>query len=117
MIIQLFVTLVCVLILFKAFGVYRKKEVRFFTFFIWSLFWILAIILVWQPDLTNYLARFLQVTRGVDAVFYLAFTLLFYLIFRLMVRIERLDQEITSLVKDLALLERKVHDSNKRNSL
>lgn len=113
MVIQILITLCSLIVLFKAFKTYRKKEVRFSTFFVWSLFWIFAILLLWQPNLSNYLAHFLQVTRGADALFYLAFVFIFYLLFRLVVRFERLDSEVTTLVKDIALLERKVQEKEK----
>lgn len=107
MTIQILITIFSVLVIAKAFGKFQKKEVHGKTVLVWSLFWIVAIFLVWQPNLTNYLAAFLQVTRGADAVFYLSLVVIFYLLFRVFAKIERIEADITTLVRENALQKKK----------
>lgn len=107
MTIQILITIFSVLVIVKAFGKFQKKEVRGKTVLLWSLFWIVAIFLVWQPNLTNYLAAFLQVTRGADAVFYLSLVVIFYLLFRVFAKIERIETDITTLVREIAIQKKK----------
>ncbi len=107
MTIQILVTIFSVLVIAKALSKFQKKEVHGRTVLVWSLFWIVVIFLVWQPDLTNYLAAFLQVTRGADAVFYLSIVIMFYLFFRMFEKLERIDADITTLVREVALLKNK----------
>lgn len=103
MIIQGFLTLCSVFVIAKAFKSYRKHSVRFSTFLVWSLFWIAIIAVVWQPELTNRIAAVLQVGRGADAVLYLSLILIFYLLFKIFEKLEMLDQEITTIVREVAV--------------
>lgn len=103
MTIQILITLFSVLVIVKALGKFQKKEVHGKTVLLWSLFWMLVVFLIWRPDLTNYLAAFLQVTRGADAVFYLSIVVIFYLLFRIFAKLERIEGDITTLVRDIAL--------------
>ncbi|MBI4252982.1 DUF2304 domain-containing protein [Candidatus Uhrbacteria bacterium] len=106
MTIQILVTLFSVLVIGKALSKFQKKEVHGKTILVWSLFWIAVIFLIWQPNLTDYLAAFLQVTRGADAVFYLSIVVIFYLLFRMVAKLEKIDGEITTLVREIALLKK-----------
>lgn len=107
MTIQILITLFSVFVIAKAFGKFQKKEVHGKTVLLWSLFWILVVFLIWQPNLTNYLAAFLGVTRGADAVFYLSVVIIFYLLFRIFAKLERIEGDITTLVRDSALQKNK----------
>lgn len=112
MTIQILITLVSVGIIVKACAKVRTREVHIQTLMAWILFWIAVIALVWQPNLTDYLAHFLQVTRGADAVFYLSLVGIFYLLFRIFIRLERMDQEVTTLVREIALLKNERDDNS-----
>ena len=59
--------------------------------------------MVIQPDLTSSLAKLFGVGRGADVVVYLALVGLFFMVFRLMVKIEKLEREITKVVRNKAL--------------
>ncbi|MBI4599514.1 DUF2304 domain-containing protein [Candidatus Uhrbacteria bacterium] len=104
MTIQILITAVSAVIIGKALSKLKRREVHGGTCSAWILFWIAVIALVWQPNLTNYLAYILQVTRGADAIFYLSLVGIFYLLFRIFIRLERMDQEITTIVREIALL-------------
>lgn len=113
MVIQILITVISLFIVGKAAAAYFHKRIRMPAFAIWSIFWVTIIVLVWQPDLTNYLAAFLQVGRGADAVFYLSLIVIFYLLFRIYIRFERVDAHITTLVRELAIINKRVDDSKK----
>lgn len=67
------------------------------------VFWLLASAIVVQPGLTSSVAKVFGVGRGTDVVVYLALVGLFLIVFRLMLRIEKLNREITKVVRDKAL--------------
>jgi len=69
------------------------------------VFWILVGVVAFRPDSTMYFAHLLGVGRGADVVIYLALALLFFLFFKLMVKVERLDKDITKVVRAIALKE------------
>lgn len=68
------------------------------------------IALVWQPSLTDRIAGVLKVGRGADAIFYLSLIAIFYLIFKIFIKLERIDQDITSLVRSMAIVEKEHKD-------
>lgn len=107
--IQLLVTIVSGFVILKTIGKFRKKEIPFLLCFVWSFFWILGIVMVWQPSIADVLANVLQVGRGTDAILYLSLVAIFYLIFKLFVRFEKFDKDLTRLVREVAILERKKH--------
>jgi hypothetical protein len=82
---------------------YRERKLTPGEFIGWTLFWVIVEATLILPQTTDYLARFLGVGRGVDAIIYLALIVLFYLIFRIYVRLEFIDHEITAIVRKVAL--------------
>lgn len=71
--------------------------------FFWILIWIAALIGVSLPQTTTRIAEFFGVGRGVDIIVYFSLTILFYLVFRIYVMIEDIKEEITFLVRKIAL--------------
>jgi hypothetical protein len=71
----------------------------------WILVWIVALCIVWLPDATSMVAQILGIGRGVDVILYSAITLLFFLLFRLHVKLARLESQLTVLVREQALSE------------
>jgi hypothetical protein len=70
---------------------------------LWIFFWVFVGLVVSLPWTTSFLAAKLGVTRGVDLVVYVSILALFYLVFRLTVKIEKLEHNITRLVREVAL--------------
>jgi hypothetical protein len=99
-----------VLVLFAAFaaarvlGRFRAGVIRLPECLLWMGLWAGVAIVVLDPNLTQRVARVLGVGRGVDAVFYLTIVVLFYLVFRVHMRMRGLEQQLTELVRKLALL-------------
>lgn len=84
---------------------FRGGALTLRSFIFWSCLFGLAITAVLFPKLTSELARAAGIGRGVDAVIYASLVLLFYLIFRLHIFIEDIKDEITTLVRKLAMQE------------
>jgi small membrane protein len=79
----------------------RKISLASGTF--WTALWLAAALAVARPDLTLLAAHLLGIGRGADLVFYcaiLAASIAFFLIF---VRLRRLDEQLTELVRQMAL--------------
>ena len=102
-----------VLVFFAAFaaarvlGRYRAGVISVSECLLWMGLWVAVAVVVLDPALSQRLARALGVGRGVDAVFYLTLVLLFYLVFRVHMRIRGLERQITELVRQIALLSAK----------
>ena len=102
-IIQALIVLFAVYAITRTLLRYRKGNISLGETAVWVCFWIGAGLLVMKPDLTQKLARVLGVGRGADAVFYLGLVGLSYAFFRLYLRSRNTEQQITRLVRELAL--------------
>lgn len=83
---------------------WRKRELPTGLLVAWALLWVALALVVQLPQQTDVLARILGVGRGVDVLLFAAVLALVLLLFRFYLRIERMEREITTLVRELALL-------------
>lgn len=82
---------------------YFKKELRAGPLLAWLFLWLAIVVAVIAPQTTELLARVLGVGRGADVVIYLSIVALFYLMFRVLVRLEKMDRAITAAIRAAAL--------------
>ena len=82
---------------------FNSKDLNFKELIFWSLIWIVMIVLVFIPGKTNFLAKMIGMDRGNDAMFFLAIVALFYTSYRLYVKSNEHEKEMTRLVRNLAL--------------
>ena len=80
-----------------------KKEIRGRELTAWLVFWVLVTAAVVWPTGTDYLANTVGVGRGVDLLLYISVLVIFYLVFRILVRLEKIDRQITKVVRKVAL--------------
>lgn len=113
MVIQILITVASIFVIAKSAIAYTHKTIRMPTFIAWSVFWTAIIFLVWQPNLTDRLAVVLQVGRGADAIFYLSLIAVFYLLFKIFIRFENTDSQITTLVREMGILKKDIEDIKK----
>jgi hypothetical protein len=102
----LFQLLFSLFALFAIISVWSKKRVGLLSVggtVFWIIFWLLAVVFVWWPDSTVKLANFLGIGRGSDLVLYVSLVVIFYLLFRLGVRLESINRDITKIVRDKTL--------------
>lgn len=69
----------------------------------WTLFWIAADIAVIWPESTTMLANLFGIGRGTDFVLYVGLVILFFLLFRLHIKIESVGRDVTRVVRDRAI--------------
>ena len=82
---------------------YRQRGIQLLEFSIWLLVWAGAIFIILFPDATNFLAALLGIWRGADLVLYTSLLVIFYLVFRIHLALDRVEQEITAIVQAMAL--------------
>ncbi len=71
--------------------------------FAWSVLWLAAATVILLPQTTTEVAQVLGVGRGVDMVLYASIAGLFFLVFRLFVAFDKLERQLTDLVRRDAL--------------
>jgi len=69
----------------------------------WLIFWILAIILVFYPNSTTTIANYFGIGRGSDLLMYVSLVVIFYVLFRLNVKLESIGRSLTKIVRQDAL--------------
>ena len=82
---------------------YRVGEISVRGMVVWLLFWLAAIAVAVRPNLTSSVAKMLGVGRGADFVVYASLAALFFIVFRLMVKIEKLNRDITKVIRNETL--------------
>lgn len=100
---QIIVSLFILVILWKLFRQRQQKKISVTNFIVWFLLWLIVAIVFWQPESTSYLANLLGIGRGADLVVYVAIVVIFYLLFKIFVRLNKIDSEITKLVRKDAI--------------
>lgn len=82
---------------------FRRKELSPGALALWLVLWAGVGVVALVPNSTARVAQLLGVGRGADVAVYLALVILFFLIFRCMVALEKMRREITVLVRALSL--------------
>lgn len=100
---QIIVTAIIAVILLALFKQKQKNRLSLFGFVIWFLLWLAVLLVFWQPDATTYLANTLGIGRGADLVVYAAIIIIFYILFKIFVRLNKLDSDLTRVVRSDAL--------------
>ena len=103
MVIQILIIAFILFALARTFWQFRHGRLTLAWLIFWIAFWILAGVVVLLPQTTSIVASLVGVGRGADLVIYVSLLALFYLVFRLFVRIEEVEREITRFVRAIAL--------------
>jgi len=91
---------------------FRDHAIGYGGFALWSSIWTAVLLIVFRPEIADKTASVFGVQRGTDVMFFSAIVLLFYLIFRLYVKLDILDRNLTTLTENLS---KEIHKIN-RNS-
>lgn len=86
---------------------FRAGQITFAEFLMWSALWVSAVIVVTRPQWGEPIANFLGIGRPIDVGIYASIVLLFYLVFKIYIKIEGVEREITRIVRDHAIQHRK----------
>lgn len=113
---QIFVTLFCLFALNRVVIRYRTHSISGREIIIWFIFWVSVIFVVLVPSSTAQLAKFFGIGRGVDLAMYLSLMFLFYIVFRLVVRLEKIEHQLTKIVRKIALEQCVTEKNNNQKS-
>jgi hypothetical protein len=82
---------------------YKQRGLSGRATWFWILVWLGAWAVVVWPTSTQRLASALGIGRGTDVVVYAAIAVIFFLLFRLHVKMEMVSRQITRVVRDEAI--------------
>jgi len=101
--IQIFILIFIAYVIYRLAVKLNKRELSVQLFLLWLIFWIIVGVIVVLPQTTQMVADWLGVGRGVDVVIYIAVLVLFYTVFRIFTRIEKIEKDLTYLVKEISI--------------
>ena len=102
-----------IIILFVLFAIsrlilrFRDSSISLKELIIWSILWVTIIVVTLLPWTADIIAHIIGVGRGVDALIYFSIVMLFYTLFRISVKLEHIEYEITKIVRNQTLKEKK----------
>ncbi|MDI6645273.1 MAG: DUF2304 family protein [Methanobacteriaceae archaeon] len=102
-----FISLIAIIL-----GILRFKENKMTLGMLsfWIFIWIAVILVSIYPNSTNILASMTGIQRGLDLIIILGLFGSYYLIFKIYTMIESMEQEITKLVSEIALLMEEIEE-------
>ena len=81
----------------------RDKSINPFQFMFWGLLWVGVIVVALVPDITSFFSNLFGIGRGIDLAIYVSIILLFYLIFRMYVKLDKIEENVTKVVREIAI--------------
>ncbi len=69
----------------------------------WILIWLFVVLFAFVPELSIDIANIFGISRGLDFLIIVAIIVLFYLVFRLYIKVDKLQEEMTDIVTEIAL--------------
>ncbi|MFH1413013.1 MAG: DUF2304 family protein [bacterium] len=103
MIQEIFALIVIAFFIIKLFWQKQKKQIQRNEFIVWLIFWLIAALLIIFLKQIDQLVSGLGFTgTGIQVIFYFGIVLLFYLIFRIRLRLARIEKNITKIVEKTA---------------
>ena len=100
---QVVLLLAAVFTIAFAYNRLRAKKSTPASFVLWIIIWILLLLFAFVPDITMPLANLFGFGRGVDLLVIVGVLISLYLIFRLYIKFDDMNQQINDLVRELAI--------------
>ncbi len=111
--IQILAIIFVIFAIWRVFSEFRRHDLKLTEFIMWLIFWLAVAVAFITPDSLTRLANLLGIGRGADLVLYVAVIVVFYLMFRIFVRLEKMERNITKVVRQDAMGE-KQHNRHSR---
>lgn len=88
----------------KLFWQEKKGEISKNEYSFWLVFWLAALVIVLSLKfLDKFVAQLGFSASAIQVLLYLSVAVLFYFIFRVRLRLDRMDEQLTKLVEELAI--------------
>ena len=82
---------------------FKKNKIPLSELIFWTVVWASMIGLALFPAPITLIANYVGIGRGVDLAIYLSIILLFYLVFKIFMKIDKQRTDTTRLVREIAL--------------
>ena len=100
---QIVTPLIALLLICYAWNLVMRQRKTIWEALLWTLFWgTIATLAVW-PEFVDYLSTITGIRKGENAVLVTFLGILSFIVFSLVIRLEKLEQRQTRLVRKIAL--------------
>ena len=82
---------------------FKDRAMTSREFLLWSVVWIAVIVVAALPSTAAFVSGLFGVQRAVDLIVYVSIIVMFYLLFRLYVKAEKMEHAITTLTREAAI--------------
>ncbi len=103
MITQWIILILVLVMYFRLLSDLKKDKISLNKFFFWLFIWFGLSLIVFFPQIVFFLANLIGIERAKDLPIYISIIILFFLLFKIGIKIEKIEQEITKIVKNIAL--------------
>lgn len=104
MIQQIIALLILIFFILKLIFQWRKKTINFNEFIFWLIFWLIAgLLIIFIKPIDKLVMNMGFSSSGINLIFYVAVLFLFYLIFKMRLRMVKMEKDITELSRKLSL--------------
>jgi hypothetical protein len=101
---QIIALIVIAFFLARLFWQKKGNKLSASEFIFWLIFWALAALAIIFLKLIDRLVADLGFSgSGIEVLFYLGVVILFYFIFRLRIKLEKIEKDITRIVREISL--------------
>lgn len=112
LLIQVIAAIFTLFALSRAYLRFKERKLSSFAFIFWMLVWVAGVLAILLPDVTTRIAKIFGIGRGVDVILYASIVIIFYLLFRIYIKIEDTQREITELTRKVALGDKNNHSKS-----
>lgn len=81
----------------------RKGKNTISTLMLWIILWVFLVLFALVPDISMVFANLFGITRGLDFIVIVVFAVMAYIIVRLYYKLDKLENDINKMVKEIAL--------------
>ena len=100
--IQILIVIFALFALSRSILRWKDHSIRFQELVFWAILWGFIILTMFIPKTTTLFSSLLGFSSGANIAVYISIILLFYLVFRIYVQIEKTNKDLTKLVRALA---------------
>lgn len=101
---QILALVIIAFFLVRLFWQKQKKQIGANEFIFWLVFWSLVAILILSLKWIDKLVADLGFSgMGIEVLLYLGIAVLFYFIFRLRLKLEKIEKNITKIIREMAI--------------
>jgi len=100
MIVQIIISLFGLYNIYKSILKLKDGDTTVGLFILWNCIWLGLVVLVWVPQTFDLLGQYLGLSSsGIEIVAYTAIVILVYAVYRITLKLEHVEYEITRLVR------------------